>query len=170
MKEIETTTIYTEENVKEFYEVYFYEKIRIIRVVINILALISVIAYFTKSIYLDIDTVSLVFILICVIELNTSIFPKVYCLFLFRKKNNIIGTKVGYTFKKNNFKYNNGKDSYLDYSSLKKVIETDNSYYLYIDNSISLIVDKKSLSDKDIAIITANIKEKVSTYKYKKYV
>lgn len=59
-----------------------------------------------------------------------------------------------------------GKEEYINYKDLYKVIEKDNVYYLYINKYKAFIVDKTSLSKKEIEVITTNIKDKVSTYKY----
>ena len=76
--------------------------------------------------------------------------------------------KLEYTFKKNNFKLVSNKEEYIDYNTLKKVIETNDTYYLYVNNSRALIVDKTTLSKDEINTLTKIFQEKVSTYKYKK--
>ncbi len=45
MKEIKIKTIYTPDNVKKFLEVYYFEKVKVPRLIINILILL-VIIYF----------------------------------------------------------------------------------------------------------------------------
>ena len=112
------------------------------------------------------DVITFIFSLFGLLEVNTSMLTNLNYYKLTKKKDNIIGTKVTYIFKKNNFQLN--KDEYIDYSSLKKVIETDCSYYLYINNSRALIVDKEDLTKEDITALTNTFKEKVPTYKYKK--
>ena len=41
MKEIKNTTIYTKEKVKEFLKIYYFEKIKVPRIIINILIILS---------------------------------------------------------------------------------------------------------------------------------
>ena len=48
-----------------------------------------------------------------------------------------------------------------------KVLETKEAYYLYINKSRALIVDKKDMSDSDITNLTNTLKEQVSRYKEK---
>lgn len=166
MKEIKNTTIYSKDKVKEFLEIYYFERIRGIRIVLNILILIIIVSFFVKDTRSTLDIITFIFSLFGLLEVNTSMLPNLNYYKLTKKKDSIIGTKVTYIFKKNNFQLN--KDEYIDYSSLKKVIETDCSYYLYINNSRALIVDKEDLTKEDITALTNTFKEKVPTYKYKK--
>lgn len=166
MKEIKNTTIYSKDKVKEFLEIYYFERIRGIRIVLNILILIIIVSFFVKDTRSTLDIITFIFSLFGLLEVNTSMLPNLNYYKLTKKKDSIIGTKVTYIFKKNNFQLN--KDEYIDYSSLKKVIETDRSYYLYINNSRALIVDKEDLTKEDITALTNTFKEKVPTYKYKK--
>ena len=129
MKEIKNKTIYTPDNVKKFLEVYYFEKVKVPRLIINILILLVIIYFFTKD--------------------------------------SVLNTKIEYLFKKNNFKLSSNKDEYIDYSSLYKVLETKKAYYLYINKSRALIVDKKDMSDSDITNLTNTLKEKVPRYKEK---
>ncbi len=170
MKEIKTTTIYTEDRIKKFLKIYYFEKIKTIRIVLNILILIVIINFFTKDERSTIDIISFIFALIGLLELNSSFLPRFNFYKLKRRKENIIGTKLSYTLKKNNFKLTTDKDEYIDYNTLKKVIETSTDYYLYINSSRSLILGKDNLSEDDINTITNTFKEKVSTYIYKKNV
>lgn len=172
MKEIETITIYTEERIKKFLKIYFFDRTKTARIIFDILILVIIINFFTKR---DndrsvIDYISFIFALIGLLELNTSFLPRFNYFRMKRKMNNIIDTKVSYTLKKNNFKLTTDKDEYIDYDKLKKVIETSSDYYLFINNSRSLILGKDNLSDKDITILTNIFKEKVSTYVKKKNV
>lgn len=166
MKEIKNTTIYSKDKVKEFLEIYYFERIRGIRIVLNILILIIIVSFFVKDDRSMLDVITFIFSLFGLLEVNTSMLPNLNYYKLTKKKDSIIDTKVTYIFKKNNFQLN--KDEYIDYSSLKKVIETDRSYYLYINNSRALIVDKEDLTKEDITALTNTFKEKVPTYKYKK--
>lgn len=170
MKEINVTTKYTDEKIKKFLNVYYFDKIKTIRIVLNILIVIVIINFFTKDERTTIDIISFLFSLIGLLELNTNFLPLFNYYKLKKKKDNIINTEVSYVFKKNNFKISTNKDEYIDYDKLIKVIETNFDYYLYINNSRSLIVGKDDLSKKDIEILTGIFKDKVSTYIYKKNV
>ncbi len=170
MKEIKTTTIYTEDRIKKFLKIYYFEKIKTIRIVLNILILIVIINFFTKDERSTIDIISFIFALIGLLELNSSFLPSFNFYKLKRRKDSLINTKLNYVLKKNNFKLTTDKDEYIDYNTLKKVIETNTDYYLYINSSRSLILGKDNLSEDDINTITNTFKEKVSTYIYKKNV
>ena len=170
MKEINVTTKYTDEKIKKFLNVYYFDKIKTIRIVLNIFIVIVIINFFTKDERTTIDIISFLFSLIGLLELNTNFLPLFNYYKLKKKKDNIINTEVSYVFKKNNFKISTNKDEYIDYDKLSKVIETNFDYYLYINNSRSLIVGKDNLSKKDIEILTGIFKDKVSTYIYKKNV
>ena len=170
MKEINVTTKYTDEKIKKFLNVYYFDKVRTIRIVLNIFIVIVIINFFTKDERTTIDIISFLFSLIGLLELNTNFLPLFNYYKLKKKKDNIINTEVSYVFKKNNFKISTNKDEYIDYDKLSKVIETNFDYYLYINNSRSLIVGKDNLSKKDIEILTGIFKDKVSTYIYKKNV
>lgn len=165
MKEIKNTTIYSKDKVKEFLEIYYFERIKGVRLILNLLILIIIISFFTKDERSTLDIITFVFSLFGLIEINSSMLPRINLLKLLKQKDSIIDTKVTYVFKSNNFKLN--KDEYIDYNTLKKVIETDNSYYLYINNSRALIVDKNSFDKDDINNLTNILKENVSTYIYK---
>lgn len=166
MKEIKNTTIYNKDKVKEFLEVYYFEKIKGIRIILNILIGVIVISFFTKDKRSTLDIITFIFSLFGVLEINTTMLPRINLYKVIKSKNSIIDTKVTYIFKKNNFKLN--KDEYIDYNTLKKVIETKSVYYLYINNSSALIVDKTVLKQEEIDYLTGIFKENVSTYKYKK--
>ena len=170
MKEIKTTTIYTEDRIKKFLKFYYFDKIKTIRIVLNILIVVVIINFFTKNDRSTIDIISFIFALIGLLELNSSFLPRFNFYKLKRKKDSLINTKLNYVLKKNNFKLTTDKDEYIDYNTLKKVIETNTDYYLYINNSRSLILGKDNLSEEDINNITNTFKEKVSTYIYKKNV
>lgn len=166
MKEIKNTTIYSKDIVKEFLEVYYFERIKGIRIILNILICVIVISFFTKDNRSTLDIITFLFSLFGILEINSTMLPKINLYKVMKSKNSIIDTKVTYIFKKNNFKLN--KDEYIEYNTLKKVIETDFAYYLYINNARSLIVDKKVLEEDQIKYLTSIFKENVTTYKYKK--
>lgn len=167
MKEIKNETIYTPSNVKKFLEVYYFEKIKVPRIIINILIVLVVIYFFTKDNRVFLDYTTFIFCLFGVIELNTTMLPKLNYKKLEKQKDNVLNTKVEYLFKNNNFKLSTNKNEYIDYSSLYKVLETKECYYLYINKSRALIVDKEDMSDKDITSLTNIFKEKVPRYKEK---
>lgn len=168
MKEIKNTTIYTKENVKKFLEVYYFEKIKKVRIILNIFIIITTISFFANKEKNTLDIITLIFALLGIIEVNTNILPRINYYKISKQKNSIIDTKVTYIFKKNNFKLN--QEEYIDYNTLNKIIETDKAYYLYINTSKSLIVDKTSLTEDNINTLTSIFKEQVTTYKFKKNV
>ena len=166
MKEIKNTTTYTKEKVKKFLEIYYFERIKTIRIILNILIIVIIISFFTNKDKSALDIITFIFALFGILEVNTNMLPRLNYYKLTKQKENIIDTKVNYIFKKNNFKLN--KDEYIDYSELKKVIETDTAYYSYITSSRSLIVDKLTLNNDEINNLTNIFKEQAPTYKYKK--
>lgn len=166
MMKIENNTIYTNDLVKDFLNTYYFDKIRNIRIILNILIVVIIIRYFFLKDIEVIDIITFIFSLLGIIELNTSILPYTNYKRIEKSKNSILNTKIKYLFKEYNFMLNSGKEEYINYKDLYKVIEKDNVYYLYINKYKAFIVDKTSLSKKEIEIITTNIKDKVSTYKY----
>jgi len=166
MKEITNVTTYNKENVKNFLEIYYFERIRALRIILNIFIIIIVISFFTSNNRTTLDIITLIFSLFGFIEINTNMLPNINYYKLTKSKNSIIDTKVKYVFKEYNFELN--KNEYVDYKNLKKVIETDTAYYLYLTNSRSLIVDKRKLKEKEINILTDIFKNQISIYKYKK--
>ena len=64
MKEIKNKTIYTPDNVKKFLEVYYFEKVKVPRLIINILILLVIIYFFTKDnrVLLDIQHLYFVYL------------------------------------------------------------------------------------------------------------
>ena len=127
-----------------------------------------IIYFFTKQDINTLDVITFIFALFGILEINTSILPKLNYYRITKQKDSVIDTKLEYTFKKNNFKLVSNKEEYIDYNTLKKVIETNDTYYLYVNNSRALIVDKTTLSKDEINTLTKIFQEKVSTYKYKK--
>lgn len=163
---IENNTIYTNDLVKDFLNTYYFDKIRNIRIILNILIVVIIVRYFFLKDIEVIDIITFIFSLLGIIELNTSILPYTNYKRIEKRKNSILNTKIKYLFKEYNFMLNSGKEEYINYKDLYKVIEKDNVYYLYINKYKAFIVDKTSLSKKEIEVITTNIKDKVSTYKY----
>lgn len=168
MKEIKNTTVYSSNKIKKFLEIYYFERIKTIRIILNILIIMMIIYFFTKQDINTLDVITFIFALFGILEINTSILPKLNYYRITKQKDSVIDTKLEYTFKKNNFKLVSNKEEYIDYNTLKKVIETNDTYYLYVNNSRALIVDKTTLSKDEINTLTKIFQEKVSTYKYKK--
>lgn len=167
MKEIKNTTVYSSDKVKKFLEIYYFERVKTMRIVLNILITILIIAFFRMDSISAIDIITFVFALFGIIEVNTSMLPRINYYKLTKKKDSIIDTKVKYVFKENNFKLTCNKDEYIDYNTLYKVIETSDAYYLYINSARALIVDKTVLDNEEVNTLTNIFKEKVFTYKYK---
>lgn len=168
MKEIKNTTVYSSDKIKKFLEIYYFERIKTMRIILNILIIMMIIYFFTKQDINTLDVITFIFALFGILEINTSILPKLNYYRITKQKDSVIDTKLEYTFKKNNFKLVSNKEEYIDYNTLKKVIETNDTYYLYVNNSRALIVDKTTLSKDEINTLTKIFQEKVSTYKYKK--
>ena len=168
MKEIKNTTVYSSDKIKKFLEIYYFERIKTMRIILNILIIMMIIYFFIKQDINTLDVITFIFALFGILEINTSILPKLNYYRITKQKDSVIDTKLEYTFKKNNFKLVSNKEEYIDYNTLKKVIETNDTYYLYVNNSRALIVDKTTLSKDEINTLTKIFQEKVSTYKYKK--
>lgn len=168
MKEIKNTTVYSSNKIKKFLEIYYFERIKTIRIILNILIIMMIIYFFIKQDINTLDVITFIFALFGILEINTSILPKLNYYRITKQKDSVIDTKLEYTFKKNNFKLVSNKEEYIDYNTLKKVIETNDTYYLYVNNSRALIVDKTTLYKDEINTLTKIFQEKVSTYKYKK--
>lgn len=167
-KEIKNTTIYDRDSIKNFLKVFYFDKTRKVRIPVNIIIILIIIYFFTKNSHSTLDFITFFFCLFGILELNTSMLPNFNYLKLSKKKNSVIGTKNEYIFKKNNIKISTKKDEYIDYDKLYKVIETSDSYYLYVNSSRAYIVSKSSMKEEEITELTNIFKEKVSTYKFKK--
>ncbi len=167
MKEVKTTTIYTKERLKKFLEVYFFDKFKLARIILNILSVVLIVYFFRKGNIKYTDILSFIFCLICVIELNTTMIPRINLYRLIKKNDKKIDSKMNYRFNKNNFAIMNNKNEFTSYAELYKVIETNDSFYLYINSSQVYIVSKDELNDNEIDFIRSSIREKVSTYKIK---
>ena len=165
---IKTKTKYTEERIKRFLKYYYFDKIKLPRLILNILILVIIVNFFTKDKRIVTDYISFIFALIGVLELNTSFLPSFNFMKIKKKKDSILNTEISYELKKNNFKLINDKEEYIDYKSLKRVIETDYDYYLFIDNVKSLILGKDNLSENEITELTKRFKDNVEKYGYKK--
>lgn len=164
MKEVKTTTIYTKERLEKFLEVYFYDKFKLVRIVLNILSIFLVIYFFRKNSIKYFDILGFIFCLVCVIELNTTMIPKLNLYRLVKRNDKKIDSKMNYRFNKNNFAIMKDKNDFISYAELYKVIETKDSFYLYINSSQVYIVSKDELNDDEIIFIRKNIREKVSAY------
>ena len=143
--EIKTTTTYTNSLVKEFLQIYYFERTKNFRIIFNILVIILLIRFFFLKDIQTLDIITIIFALLGVIEINT---------------------KIKYLFKEYNFMLNSGKEEYINYKDLCKVIENNTAYYLYINKYRALIVDKQKLNKEEINLLTDNLKNKVPTYKY----
>ena len=164
--EIKNNTIYTNDLVKEFLRVYYFDKIKTIRIIMNILIAILVVRFFFLDNATTMDIITFIFSLFGIIELNTNMLPYTNYKRLEKRKDSILNTKVKYLFKEHNFMVDNGKEEYINYKDLYKVIERDNAYYLYINKYKAFIVSKESISKNNIEKLSTNLKDKVSTYKY----
>lgn len=168
MKEIKTTTIYNQENIKTFLKIYYFDRIKTIRIILNILIIILILNFFINiNKITTLDYISFIFALFGILELNTSILPNINYKRIKNKKNNILNTKIKYIFKNNNFQITTDKDEYIDYDKLYKVINTNDAYYIYINKNKAFIVDKNNIQDKDKTILNNKFKEKVPIYKEK---
>lgn len=168
MQEIKNTTIYSEEKIKKFFEIYYFERMKMIRVITNILIIIMIIYFFTYSKKQTIDFITLIIGLFGILEINTNMIPRLNYYKVKKSKNSVLNMKLKYIFKKNNFELTNKKTEYIDYNTLYKVIETEDSYYLFINKRRALLVDKTSLKEEEISDLTKRFKDNVSTYKHKK--
>lgn len=168
MKEIKTTTIYNDAIIKNFLRIYYFERTKTTRITLNILITILIIYFFIN--YKNnntLDYITFIFALFGIIELNTNMLPNLSYKRIKNNKDTPIGTKIKYTFKKNNFQINTTKEEYIDYDKLYKVINTKDAYYLYINKTKSFIVDKANLKKEDINFLDNIFKEKVLKYKEK---
>ena len=100
MKEIKTTTIYNENILKKFLEVHYFESMKTVRIILNILILVVIINFFTKDQVKTIDIITFIFVVLGILEVNTGIIPKVNYKRLLKKKDSVFNTKLTYTFKK----------------------------------------------------------------------
>lgn len=164
--EIKNNTTYTNNLVKDFLQVYYFDKIKNIRIILNIFIAVLVVRFFFLDNVKAVDIITFIFGLFGIIELNTNMLPYINYKRLERNKNSIINTKIKYLFKEHNFMLNSSKEEYINYKDLYKVIERDNTYYLYINKYKAFIVDKEIMTNKEIEYLTNNIKNKVTTYKY----
>lgn len=170
MKEIKTTTTYNEELVKDFLNIYYNERTKNVKIVLNIL-IILIIAYFlTNKSKTTMDYITYIFALFGILEVNTSMVPRFNYYRLKRRKNSILNNKINYIFKKRNFTLITNKEEYIDYDLLYKVIETSKYYFLYINKYRTLIVDKTNMKKEDIIELSNRFKSEVSTYMYKENV
>lgn len=164
--EIKNNTIYTNDLVKEFLRVYYFDKVKTIRIIMNILIAVLVVRFFFLDNTTTIDIITFTFSLFGIIELNTNMLPYTNYKKLEKRKDSILNTKIKYLFKEYNFMIDSGKEEYINYKDLYKVIERDNTYYLYINKYKAFIVSKEGISKNNIEKLSNNFKDKVSTYKY----
>ena len=103
MMKIENNTIYTNDLVKDFLNTYYFDKIRNIRIILNILIVVIIVRYFFLKDIEVIDIITFIFSLLGIIELNTSILPYTNYKRLEKRKDSILNTKIKYLFKEYNF-------------------------------------------------------------------
>ncbi len=165
---IKNDTIYSNKLIRSFFRVYYFDKIRIIRIVMNILIIIMIIRFFSLDVIEVMDFALLVFSLFGIIELNTDMIPYINYKRMLNRKDSIINMKIKYLFKEYNFVIDNKE--YINYKDLYSIIESRDYYYIYINKYRVFIVDKTTISRDDIIMLSNNFKDKVSTYKYINYV
>ena len=146
--------------------IYYFDKVKTIRIIMNILIAVLVVRFFFLDNTTTIDIITFIFSLFGIIELNTNMLPYTNYKRLEKRKDSILNTKIKYLFKEYNFMIDNGKEEYINYKDLYKVIERDNTYYLYINKYKAFIVSKEGISKNNIEKLSNNFKDKVSTYKY----
>ena len=164
MKEIKVTTIYNEELIRDFLNMYYKERTKKMRLIIKILIITIILYFFTNKSKTIVDYITYIFALFGILELNTSMIPRINYYRLKKSKNSILNNKIKYVFKKRNFTIINNKEEYIDYDLLYKVVETDSYYYLYINKYRTLIVDKNLMKEEDIYELSSRLKKEVSTY------
>ena len=144
--EIKNNTIYTNDLVKEFLRVYYFDKVKTVRIIMNILIAVLVVRFFFLDNTTTIDIITFIFSLFGIIELNTNMLPYTNYKRLEKRKDSILNTKIKYLFKEYNFMIDNGKEEYINYKAF--------------------IVSKEGISKNNIEKLSNNFKDKVSTYKY----
>ena len=97
--EIKNNTTYTSNLVKDFLKVYYFDKIRVIRIIMNILILVLIVRFFILKDINTIDIITFIFGLFGIIELNTDMIPYTNYKRLEKKKDSILNTKIKYLFK-----------------------------------------------------------------------
>ena len=107
--EIKNNTIYTNDLVKEFLRVYYFDKVKTIRIIMNILIAALVVRFFFLDNTTTIDIITFIFSLFGIIELNTNMLPYTNYKRLEKRKDSILNTKIKYLFKEYNFMIDNGK-------------------------------------------------------------
>lgn len=170
MKEIKTTTTYNENIMKDFLNFYYNERTKKFRVILNILIIMIIIYFFTDKSKTIMDYITYIFALFGILEVNTSMIPKLNFYRMKRRKNGISNTKINYIFKKRNFTIIIEKEEYVDYDLLYKVIDTNNYYYLFLTKNSVLIVDKSNMKEEDIIELSNRLKNETPTYEYKENV
>lgn len=165
MKEIKCTTIYNEKNTKKFLNIYFFDKIKYVRWIVNICIIIIIINFLRSPEINAKNIIAFLFSLLGILELNTSFLPNFNYKKLVNKKDTILNTEINYTFKERNVKIATNKSEYIDYKDLTKIIEVTDAFYLYINNSKAFIVSKENLKDEEIKTLTDTLKKEVKKYK-----
>ena len=96
--EIKNITKYNEELLKKFLKVYYFDKIKTVRIIMNILILIVVIRFFIKKDIDALDIITFIFALFGIIEINTNMLPQFNLYRIKKKKDSILNTKIKYLF------------------------------------------------------------------------
>ena len=94
--EIKNITKYNEELLKKFLKVYYFDKIKTVRIIMNILILIVVIRFFIKKDIDALDIITFIFALFGIIEINTNMLPQFNLYRIKKKKDSILNTKIKY--------------------------------------------------------------------------
>lgn len=162
---IKNETKYTSKLVKEFLHIYYFDRVKVPRIIMNILILIVIVRYFIIPDITKIDTITFIFSLFGIIELNTNLLPNINYQRLKKKKNSILDKKITYLFKEHNFSITTDKEEYINYKDLYKVIETNNIYCLYINREQAFIVDKENISNEDQNKLKTYLTTNISNYK-----
>ena len=94
MKEIKNTTVYSSNKIKKFLEIYYFERIKTIRIILNILIIMMIIYFFTKQDINTLDVITFIFALFGILEINTSILPKLNHYRITKQKDSVIDTTI----------------------------------------------------------------------------
>ena len=77
MKEIKVTTIYNEKIIRDFLNMYYKERTKKMRLIINILIIMIILYFFTNKNKTIVDYITYIFALFGILELNTSMIPRI---------------------------------------------------------------------------------------------
>lgn len=165
MKEIKCTTKYNEKLTKKFLNVYFFEKMKYPRWIVNVCIIIIIVDFFRAPELTVINTIVFIFSLLGILELNTSFLPNFNYKKMVKRKDKILSATITYVFKERNIKITSDKTEYIDYKELYQVIEVTDAYYLYLNSSKAFIVSKNSLSAEEIENLSNTFKNNIKKFK-----